>query len=162
MKAISLTEPWAQLVALGAKRVETRSWATAYRGPLAIHAAKGFPGWAKDLCVSTVFLEALGWPRPNGVITQSWLDETNDRIKSLPRGVVLATCRLVECVRTEKMTFLSAEELAFGDYSPGRWAWILEDITVLPEPVPAKGALGLWEWAVQPSNSGHAQSGSHT
>lgn len=40
MKALSLTQPWASLVAVGAKRIETRSWRTSYRGPLAIHAAK--------------------------------------------------------------------------------------------------------------------------
>ena len=43
MKALTLTPPWATLVALGHKRVETRSWRTQSRGPLAIHAAKGFP-----------------------------------------------------------------------------------------------------------------------
>jgi activating signal cointegrator 1 len=48
MKAITLTQPWATLVAIGAKRIETRSWPTNYRGPLAIHAAKGFPKWAKE------------------------------------------------------------------------------------------------------------------
>ena len=31
--------PRAMLIALGAKRVETRSWSTSYRGPLAIHAS---------------------------------------------------------------------------------------------------------------------------
>ena len=44
MKALTLTQPWASLVAIGAKRIETRSWSTPYRGLLAIHAAKGFPG----------------------------------------------------------------------------------------------------------------------
>lgn len=38
MKAITLMQPWATLVAIGAKRLETRSWSTNYRGPLAIHA----------------------------------------------------------------------------------------------------------------------------
>lgn len=33
MKAISLWQPWASAIAVGAKRVETRSWATKYRGP---------------------------------------------------------------------------------------------------------------------------------
>src|SRR6476620_4962366 len=41
MKALTLTQPWATLIASGAKRVETRSWGTSYRGPVAIHAAKG-------------------------------------------------------------------------------------------------------------------------
>lgn len=36
--------------------------------------------------------------------------------------------------------------LAFGDYTPGRWAWKIEDVELLPEPVPARGALGLWAW----------------
>jgi hypothetical protein len=38
MKALSLWQPWATLVSIGAKRIETRSWPTKYRGPLAIHA----------------------------------------------------------------------------------------------------------------------------
>lgn len=38
MKALSLMEPWAALIAAGVKSIETRSWRTAYRGPLYIHA----------------------------------------------------------------------------------------------------------------------------
>lgn len=52
-RALSLTQPWATLATLvvsGAKRVETRSWKTPYRGWLGIHAAKGFPAWARLLC----------------------------------------------------------------------------------------------------------------
>jgi hypothetical protein len=37
-------------------------------------------------------------------------------------------------------------EVEFGDYSPGRWAWILDDIQPLREPVRARGAPGLWDW----------------
>ncbi len=40
MKAITIWQPWASLLACGAKQYETRSWATSYRGPIAIHAAK--------------------------------------------------------------------------------------------------------------------------
>ena len=40
----------------------------------------------------------------------------------------------------------SAQEEAFGDYSAGRYAWILDHVQRLVEPIPAKGALGLWEW----------------
>lgn len=45
MKAISLWQPWASLMVSGLKKIETRSWATNYRGPLLIHAAlKELPG----------------------------------------------------------------------------------------------------------------------
>jgi hypothetical protein len=37
-------------------------------------------------------------------------------------------------------------ERSFGDYSPGRFMWLLTNIRALPEPIPAKGALGLWEY----------------
>ncbi len=40
MKAITIWQPWASLIACGAKKYETRSWATNYRGPIAIHAAR--------------------------------------------------------------------------------------------------------------------------
>ncbi len=40
MKAITIHQPWASLIVVGAKRFETRSWETKYRGPIAIHASK--------------------------------------------------------------------------------------------------------------------------
>ena len=39
MKALSLRQPWASLIADGRKTIETRTWRTHYRGPLAIHAS---------------------------------------------------------------------------------------------------------------------------
>jgi hypothetical protein len=45
MKAITLHQPWATLVAIEQKKIETRSWPTSYRGPLAIHAAKTMPDY---------------------------------------------------------------------------------------------------------------------
>jgi len=140
MRALTLTQPWATLIAIGAKKVETRSWPTAYRGPLAIHAAKGFPGWAKAYIYDDRFvhvLQAAGFTH--------W--------KQLPLGMVLCTCRLVGTFRTERGAQatlladpLSEQERAFGDYTPGRWAWNLADVQPFASPIPATGALGLWEW----------------
>lgn len=51
MPALTLHQPWASLVALGVKTIETRAWSTLYRGPLAIHAAstsKGFQSLPGD------------------------------------------------------------------------------------------------------------------
>src|ERR1700722_19135273 len=59
MKALTLTQPWATLVSIGAKRVETRSFRVSYRGSLAIHAAKGFPKWAQETCYEQPFLRVL-------------------------------------------------------------------------------------------------------
>jgi hypothetical protein len=147
MKALTLTQPWATLVAISAKKIETRSWSTPYRGPLAIHAAKGFPLDARDFAGCRFvnhFLVTAGYA-------------TADRNAGLPTGCVVATCHLANCLPVEvvdnsrnvwgvSLPPLSEQERAFGNYDRGRFAWILEDIKPLPEPLPARGAFGLWEW----------------
>ncbi len=157
MKTITLTQPWSQLVSLGAKKIETRSWSSPYRGELAIHAAKAFPGWARDCVYEPPFREALA---PYFASVATSLRRLEDY---LPLGCVLATCRLANVLPTEvldnennvfsvSLEPLSEQERVFGDYSPGRFAWILEDVKLFPEPIPAKGALGLWEW-IPPSSA---------
>lgn len=127
MKALTLTQPWATLVATGRKRVETRSWRTHYRGPLAIHAAKGFPAAAREFASAERTLERLP--------------------ARVPLGAIVATCRIVDCRPAVEVALkVTALERLYGDYEPGRWAWILEDIKALPEPVWVRGKLSLWEW----------------
>jgi activating signal cointegrator 1 len=148
VKALSLTQPWASLVAEGFKLVETRSWSTPYRGPLAIHAAAGFPVDARLYASLPQFkgpLVEAGYRVDHRQSSRSaaLLDHT------LPLGAVIATARLVRCVRTEEIArHINPQERAFGDYDPGRFAWVLAEVVKLPEPVPAKGALGLWEWTL--------------
>lgn len=152
MKAITLTQPWATLVAIGAKKIETRSWATSYSGPLAIHAAKGLgpiggKRGLRNLCESEPFCSVL---LAHGI---DWMN--------LPLGAVVATCNLVDFVRFQRDSRwftvqrasgvlgswqLTDQERAFGDYTPGRLGWLLADIRRLSDPIPARGALGLWEW----------------
>ncbi|MDE2097934.1 MAG: ASCH domain-containing protein [Patescibacteria group bacterium] len=144
MKAITLTQPWATLVAIGAKHYETRSWSTNYRGPLAIHAAKGFPKWAQDAMDHRPFYEVLheqfqGYERGH-------VDEARGHVLA----IVNVTAYIPTSARASASTLanlgLTDRELAFGDYSPGHFAWRLENVRRLPEPIPAKGALGLWQW----------------
>ena len=140
MKAITLWQPYASLVAIGAKQNETRSWATKYRGPLAIHAAMNMPKWVKKLLPG--FARLIGIKEYNG----SWLYYLEHG--SGPFGKVVAIGNLVDCVpiTPEFVANLSEQEKAFGDYTPGRFAWILEDVRRFEKPVPAKGMQGLWNW----------------
>ncbi len=60
MKAISIWQPWASLIAIGAKQIETRSWATGYRGLLVIHAAKRWEHEEqREACASNAIFQAL-------------------------------------------------------------------------------------------------------
>lgn len=140
-KALSLTQPWATLCAIGAKQRETRCWPTGYRGWIAIHAAKGFPRGCQDLCLEHPFdapLRAAGY--------------TMNVARSLPRGMVLAVARLTECVATRVWTpDEDSDEYAFGNYEAidsdngkPRYSFKLEDLRRLREPFDCKGALGIW------------------
>lgn len=136
MKVLTLTQPWAMLIAIGAKRLETRSWSTHYRGPIAIHAARGFPAGAQAMCVAHPFLATL-------------INAGVDRLDDLPRGVVVCVATLAEVEETTSSTCRAwlrrgpEHERAFGDYSPGRFAWLLTDVQALAEPVEHRGGQGL-------------------
>jgi hypothetical protein len=79
----------------------------------------------------------------------------------LQRGVIVAVCNLVGITNTEAVidgyrvqrsdrghvAYFSADsERAFGDYTPGRYAWLLADVRPVDPPIPATGRQGLWEW----------------
>lgn len=155
MKAISLWQPWASLLGCGAKEYETRSWATKYRGPIAIHAA--LKPFDTDVYLDRElhhFAEALRLPDIYS-------------FDMLPRGCVLAIAELDECWKITnrghtigrpcaariaggkyggKTNIVEGKEILFGDWTPGRYAWEFASMTMLPEPIPAKGKQGLWEF----------------
>ena len=143
MKAISLWQPWATLVAVGAKCCETRSWGTSYRGPIVIHAAKRWSLELRDLCLTEPFLGALAMHRPNQA-GAFYLEDCLDEV--CPRGVIVATAHLDACVSIDlRTTPVDRREQAFGDYSPGRFRWDLTDVRRFAEPIPYRGRQGLFE-----------------
>lgn len=135
MRAISLRQPWAQLIAHGAKRYETRSWMTRQRGPLAIHASLEFSTAARAMCRREPFSSALCGE------------------DDLPLGCVVALCDLAAVFPTSPadaslfpVEDWTERERTFGDFTPGRWAWQLDNIRALEVPIPVRGSLGLWHW----------------
>ena len=151
MKALSLWQPWASAIALGAKRIETRDWATAYRGPLAIHAAKRcVKGELAEMGADPTWRGALDRPGNDGPLTD------------LPFGAIVAVCRLVDCLRTDDIDremlledrhpawggaggeLYDWSEWDMGNFGPHRFGWVLEDMRAVG-PIPWRGAQGLFE-----------------
>src|ERR1700735_2520502 len=98
MRAISLHQPWATLVARGIKRYETRHWRTHFRGPLAIHAARRWGREQRDLARSFGIVE----------------------FHLVPLGAVIAVCNLTDCVPSNEVP---EGERVYGIFAPGRFAW---------------------------------------
>lgn len=130
LKVITLWQPWASLVAMGLKQHETRGFGINYRGRLAIHAAQRKPSRAvKDHYQRFADLNGLNLPQ----------------IGDLPFGKVLCVGDLARCQKMSAFSSLSQSslELMAGDWRPGRFAWGLEDVVALPNPVPHIGQQNL-------------------
>jgi activating signal cointegrator 1 len=199
MKVLTLHQPWASLVALGVKTIETRSWSTKYRGPLAIHAAgttAGFDALPGD-CEGTT---EGGWRYGYiGTYQAGYCFHSSDEgrrgdtflvdvdgnesmpLADPPLAAIVATCTLVDVVPIFGMSrvinqpwpadsfvvdtttldgclCLSTgqnrsgdsieDQRPYGDFAPGRYAWLLADIVAVDPPVPFRGGQGLtktWE-----------------
>jgi hypothetical protein len=148
LKALTIKQPWASLIALGEKKIETRSWKTNYRGPILIHAGKQVNNW---ICHQDPYLKVLN---KHNIILSS----------DLPKGELIAKSNLVDCVKMVRLELddegkdmisilengkvVLDNELKFGDYSTGRYAWILEDIKQI-KPISVKGQLSLWNYNLE-------------
>ncbi|MFG1226076.1 ASCH domain-containing protein [Xanthobacter wiegelii] len=116
MKALSIRQPWAWCILHG-KPVENRKWWTSYRGPLAIHAAKGMTRDEYEECRD--FAARLGLTVPP--------------MADLPRGGIVGRAKLVDCVsRHPSPWFFGPNGLVLADVEPTPF-------------VPLKGALGLFD-----------------
>ncbi len=131
MRAITVSQPFASLIASGEKWIENRTWPTVYRGKLAIHAGKG-----------TQYLD-------------------RQQLRQYPTGAVIAVAELVGCYSIEQILANDADptmrklringsiwnwsEAARHQHAEGPFCWILQNIQPI-EPVQCRGSQGLWKW----------------
>lgn len=141
MKALPLWQPWATLIALGEKKIETRSWKpyeSLVGQRIAIHACKG--GLSKRDEVALVQTN----PSIARVLAAHAL-----KFDELPRGAIIATARLTRYRQFDAEWVAELErrrptEIDFGDYTIGRYGWIFDDVRKLDEPVECKGHQGVF------------------
>lgn len=158
MKCISVWQPWASLLVHGAKRCETRSWPTSHTGPLLVHAAKKWDVGLAEFAVlppARAALEAVGvrFAATEAAARAGW---------NLPFGAIVGVVQLSDCIRSEEVHFTAdpadycrigmhggwqfpASEQLFGDFGPGRFAWYCTKFMAFAEPVPYRGAQGLFD-----------------
>ena len=141
MRALSLWQPWAGAVSVGIKRVETRSWSTSYRGPIAIHAAKSWGREQREAALRLVSdVEGFnGLGGAGAVAVAAWVQSA----EAWPRGGIVAVASLVDCVPTERLA-PTAREARWGDFTPGRFGWVLSAVQPLVRTYPLVGRQGLW------------------
>ena len=135
MKALPLWQPWASLVALGAKRVENR----------------GYPPWRLGLHLGQrIAIHATKTDRELRFCELEYFCDHVPDASVLPLGALIATCTLARAAQitdasSKALHERNPQEYAFGDYTSGRWAWVLADIEQLPGPVPFRGSQGTFD-----------------
>lgn len=135
MRAISLWQPWASLWLSPAKLHETRHWATAYRGPLLVHAAKKL---VKDV-----------EPELEDILDSEFGGHWG---LDLPTGAIIGVVDLVDCVRTAdlypnraNLTDGERDDLTCGDHSYGRFAWRRGSYRLFKQPIPYRGRQSFFD-----------------
>lgn len=140
LRAITVHQPWATLLALGIKRFETRDWPLLLRGPIAIHAGKRLT--------------------EDGELAFSWLQNRGvnlgvARLGDLPRGAFVGLAEVLYCYAAaflvDKGRHLLRQqardvelELHLGDFSAGRHCALLGNPRPLAAPVPCRGYQRVW------------------
>lgn len=145
MRALSIQPPWSLAIARLGKQVENRTWPTKYRGTIAIHSSlKWDPAGENSRIVQDTWAlyTATNLPPNNAHVgplrrTSLWMDY----------GAIIAVAELTGCHRHGDPS-APCDAGGWLICSPwaahGQWHWVLSDVRRLREPVPTKGALGLW------------------
>jgi len=126
--ALSIRQPWASLILLAGKDIENRNWATKVRGPFLIHAAKGM--------TRTEYIDAMEFAF---AIDKNWAQSLPDTrpfdFNNLPRGGIIGSVILVDCVQRDKSN---------SPWFQGAYGFVLRDPKLLPF-YPYKGQLGFFD-----------------
>jgi hypothetical protein len=119
MKAITIHQPYAELIARGDKQIENRTWRTHHEGPLAIHAA------------------GLTSQRHRELAAEFGVD-----LERVPLGAIVAVAQRIECVKISDVPRLLRRSQ--GVHAFGPWCWILHEVRRLDQPLAIAGKQSLW------------------
>lgn len=125
MKTITVDPIWAWAIMVGHKTIENRSWKTAYRGPLMIHAGKN---------------------KSREAVSREWF--ATNTFYDVPSSDVLAddyAGRLIGSVDLVDILPLADVPAAEREFASGPYCWQLRNPGYLGEWLPAKGQLGIWD-----------------
>ena len=116
MKALSLKQPFAELILQGRKKIELRKWNTNFRGEFLIHSSKNLD---KDAMKKFGFSE-------------------------LPLGFIVGKAELIDVKKYKtKSEHDKDKKLHLANSSWGNYGFILKNPKRI-KPIPAKGKLGFW------------------
>ena len=138
MKALSIKQPWASLIAHGIKNIENRTWKTKFRGRIFIHASAKNAGALYEL-LNEKQIEA---------ISNHWT--AAPPFPNRPVSAIIGEVDIIDCVINhpsiwaEKTPIPPHEDI--GRLSP-IYNWVLANAVLYNKPIiNVKGKLSFWEF----------------
>lgn len=156
MLAITVHQPYAQLLAIGVKKFETRGWYTPHRGWIAIHAGKSTEVIDELNDEISDFLDSQLPMSDLTLCTVAALKQSPhtaqiNRLSELPRGMIVAVANLAGCHKGDDLFVkgkLTRLEETFGNFDSDddetRYGWELSEVFCLPRPIRIPGQQKLW------------------
>jgi hypothetical protein len=137
MKALSIKQPWASLIAHGIKNIENRTWKTNFRGKIYIHASS----------VSKGMLGLLNKEQVNDLRSKSSLDF------EFTTSAIIGEVDIIDCVINHSSVWAEETEVRGKTVDEeimyvGKpiWNWVLANAVLYDEPIlNVKGKLSFWE-----------------
>jgi hypothetical protein len=157
---LTIRQPWQWAIEHGGKPVENRSWRMGYRGPLWLHAGAR-SRWDRDGEFSPLVRQAWNaWVRMRP--DAACLLGGPVRICHLIRfSAVSALARVTGCHHAsdcaDSVAAFGGADLCDPWAADGQFHIELRDVRLLPEPVPCRGALGLWRLPEDVEKAARAQ-----
>jgi hypothetical protein len=156
LPAITIWQPWAELILCGAKPYEFRGWPAPRRlwgQRIALHAGKRRPPRKElvDLLHGCELGKAGSFDKRQLGAAMDCLERMLRDMDSVTLGAIVGTATLGQ---PERCTALFGDRHEGEEVDPDKWGWPMQRVQRLAYPVPATGAQGWWEWKVPADMAG--------
>lgn len=155
MKALSIKQPWASLIALGIKDIENRTWKTNFRGRIYIHASAK---WVENPQVSDTYgfvYNDIQWSyiTENYALPLTALLDPKCPFDRLPISAIIGEVDIVDCVINHSSIWAEKSDPELWDnhgnpiYDKPLYNWVLANAVLYDEPIlNVKGKLSFWDF----------------
>lgn len=133
VKALSIRQPWAEMIVRGFKNIENRTWPTSFRGMVAIHAGRKVDEYA------------IGLLRRRGYAVADAKDQRT--------GGIVGVAKIVDCVEAGDgdpfadwyPDYVGESEYVKSEWFEGPYGFVLEGARAI-ELIPCPGRLSFFDW----------------
>lgn len=145
MKTLSIKQPWTELIFLGIKPVENRTWYTAHRGKILVHASGASFTSLLSSCLNMERVQEISRLCPG----------ISNYVSDLQHSAIIGEVEIVDCVQNHPSIWADHFEIKKRKQKDGSiipvevpvWNWVLANPVRYKEPIlNVKGALSLWEF----------------